>query len=40
MRTAHLNQENDHNQAIRLPIDFQFEGVNELEITKSGGVII
>ncbi len=30
---------NGHNQAIRLPIDFQFEGVNELEITKSGGVI-
>lgn len=30
----------DKNQAVRLPKDFEFEGVSELEIYKEGDTII
>lgn len=30
---------NGNNQAVRLPKDFEFDGVKELEIEKSGDVI-
>lgn len=39
MRTASLFK-NGNNQAIRLPKDFEFEGVTEVEITKEGESII
>ena len=39
MRTASLFK-NGKNQAIRLPKDFEFEGVTEVEIIKEGESII
>ena len=39
MRTASIFK-NGKNQAIRLPKDFEFEGVTEVEITKEGESII
>jgi antitoxin VapB len=39
MRTASLFK-NGNNQAIRLPKDFEFEGVSEVEIIKDGDQII
>ncbi|ERB66380.1 AbrB/MazE/SpoVT family DNA-binding domain-containing protein [Vibrio coralliilyticus] len=38
MRTVSIFR-NGKNQAVRLPKDFEFEGVNELEIHKEGDVI-
>ena len=38
MRTVSIFK-NGKNQAVRLPKDFEFEGVNELEIHKEGDVI-
>lgn len=37
MRTVSFK--NGKNQAVRLPKDFEFDGVNELEIQKKGDVI-
>jgi len=39
MRTASIFK-NGKNQAIRLPKDFEFEGVTEVEIIKEGESII
>ena len=39
MRTASIFK-NGKNQAIRLPKDFEFEGVTELTITKEGESVI
>jgi antitoxin VapB len=39
MRTASLFK-NGKNQAVRLPKDFEFEGITEVEIEKSGESII
>ena len=39
MRTASLFK-NGKNQAVRLPKDFDFEGVTEVEILKEGESII
>jgi len=39
MRTASLFK-NGKNQAVRLPKDFEFEGVTEVEIIKEGESII
>lgn len=39
MRTVSLFK-NGSNQAVRLPKDLAFEGVNELEIIKQGDCII
>ncbi|MFV0447229.1 MAG: type II toxin-antitoxin system VapB family antitoxin [Vibrio sp.] len=38
MRTVSIFK-NGKNQAVRLPKDFEFDGVNELEIRKEGDVI-
>ncbi|WP_166371818.1 type II toxin-antitoxin system VapB family antitoxin [Psychromonas sp. SA13A] len=38
MRTVSIFK-NGKNQAIRLPKDLEFEGINELEIHKKGDVI-
>ncbi|EOX3447528.1 type II toxin-antitoxin system VapB family antitoxin [Vibrio cholerae] len=38
MRTVSIFK-NGNNQAVRLPKDFEFDGVNELEIHKEGDVI-
>lgn len=38
MRTVSIFK-NGKNQAVRLPKDFEFDGVNELEIQKDGDVI-
>ena len=35
MKTASLFK-NGRNQAVRLPKDFEFEGVSEVEITREG----
>jgi len=39
MRTASIFK-NGKNQAIRLPKDFEFEGVTEVEISKEGQSIV
>ena len=39
MRTAALFK-NGNNQAVRLPKEFEFEGVTEVEITKEGGSLV
>ena len=39
MRTASLFR-NGKNQAVRLPKEFEFEGVSEVEITKDGESLI
>lgn len=39
MRTAALFK-NGKNQAVRLPKEFEFEGVTEVEITKEGESIV
>lgn len=39
MRTASLFK-NGKNQAVRLPKDFEFEGVSEVEITRDGESLI
>ena len=39
MRTAALFK-NGKNQAVRLPKEFEFSGVNEVEITKEGESIV
>ncbi|WP_334050006.1 type II toxin-antitoxin system VapB family antitoxin [Alteromonas gracilis] len=39
MKTASLFK-NGRNQAVRLPKDFEFEGVSEAEITREGDAII
>ena len=39
MRTASLFK-NGKNQAVRLPRDFEFEGITEVEIIKEGESII
>ena len=39
MRTASLFK-NGKNQAVRLPKDFEFEGITEVEIEKKGESII
>jgi len=39
MRTASLFK-NGKNQAVRLPKEFEFEGVTEVEISKEGESII
>jgi len=39
MRTASLFK-NGKNQAVRLPRDFEFEGITEVEIEKKGESII
>ncbi len=39
MRTASLFK-NGKNQAVRLPKEFEFEGVTEVEITKEGESIV
>jgi len=38
MRTVSIFK-NRNNQAIRLPLDMAYEGVNELEITRDGDLI-
>lgn len=38
MRTVSIFK-NGKNQAVRLPKDLEFEGVNELEIHKEGDVV-
>ena len=38
MRTAAIFK-NGNNQAVRLPKDFEFNGIDELEIVKQGDVI-
>ncbi|PHM69541.1 type II toxin-antitoxin system VapB family antitoxin [Xenorhabdus sp. KJ12.1] len=41
MRTRTVSVfKNGNNRAIRLPKDFDFDGVNELEITRDGDSII
>lgn len=39
MRTASLFK-NGKNQAVRLPKEFEFDGVTEVEITKEGESIV
>lgn len=39
MKTASLFK-NGKNQAVRLPKDFEFEGISEVEITKEGDAVI
>ncbi len=39
MRTASLFK-NGKNQAVRLPKEFEFEGVNEVEIVREGESIV
>jgi antitoxin VapB len=39
MRTAALFK-NGKNQAVRLPKEFEFDGVTEVEITKEGGALV
>ncbi|MCY3956026.1 MAG: type II toxin-antitoxin system VapB family antitoxin [Nitrospira sp.] len=39
MRTAKLFR-NGKNQAVRLPKQFEFEGVNEISIHKEGNAIV
>jgi antitoxin VapB len=39
MKTASLFK-NGRNQAVRLPKDFEFEGVSEVEITREGDTVI
>jgi len=39
MRTASLFK-NGKNQAVRLPKEFEFEGVTEVEITKEGESLV
>lgn len=39
MRTASLFK-NGRNQAVRLPKDFEFDGISEVEITKEGDAVI
>ena len=39
MRTAKLFR-NGKNQAVRLPRQFEFEGVNEVSIRKEGNAIV
>lgn len=39
MRTVSIFK-NGHNQAIRLPKEFQFEGISELEILKQGNTVL
>lgn len=39
MRTASLFK-NGKNQAVRLPKEFEFEGVSEVEITRDGDSLI
>ena len=39
MRTVSLFK-NGRNQAIRLPKEFEFEGVSELEISREGDALI
>jgi antitoxin VapB len=39
MKTASLFR-NGKNQAVRLPKDFEFEGISEVEITKEGDAIV
>lgn len=39
MRTVSLFK-NGRNQAIRLPKEFEFEGVSELEITRDGDALV
>ncbi|HEY6519065.1 MAG TPA: type II toxin-antitoxin system VapB family antitoxin [Roseiarcus sp.] len=39
MRTVSIFR-NNRNQAIRLPKDFEFEGVNELTIERQGDTIL
>ena len=39
MKTAALFK-NGRNQAVRLPKDFEFEGVSEVEITREGEAVI
>lgn len=39
MRTASIFK-NGKNQAVRLPKEFEFEGVTEVEITKEGESIV
>lgn len=39
MKTASLFK-NGRNQAVRLPKDFEFEGVSEVEITREGDAVI
>jgi antitoxin VapB len=39
MRTVSIFK-NGHNQAIRLPKEFEFEGVNQLEILRQGDTVL
>lgn len=39
MRTVSLFK-NGRNQAVRLPKEFEFEGVSELEITRDGDALV
>lgn len=39
MKTAALFK-NGRNQAVRLPKDFEFEGISEVEIVKDGDSVI
>lgn len=39
MKTAALFK-NGRSQAVRLPKDFEFEGISEVEITKEGDSVI
>lgn len=39
MRTVSIFK-NGHNQAIRLPKEFQFKSISELEILKQGDTVI
>lgn len=39
MRTVSIFK-NGHNQAVRLPKEFQFEGISELEILKQGDTVL
>ena len=39
MKTAALFK-NGRNQAVRLPKDFEFEGISEVEIAKEGDTVI
>lgn len=39
MKTASLFK-NGRNQAVRLPKDFEFKGISEVEITKEGDAVV
>lgn len=39
MKTASLFK-NGRNQAVRLPKDFEFVGISEVEITKEGDAVV